>query len=240
MRCAKFLFVAVCITFATSVTGSSQSLNGVGRDHGLVPNVVTLHELNHRIPSKAEREFDRAWKARKKGQYETAILAFQSAIAIDPEFCAARNDLATSYLLAGQFDLAIEQFHKALEVDPNISGLYSNLSLAYLKQHRYYEAEYAARQSLVTANGDPHGHYVLGMSLVAQSKFTPEAEDHLKRAEPAYPQANLWLAVGYMNRGKTDIARTHFVTYLATADKQSQVVASSIMQELEANLRKGL
>jgi tetratricopeptide (TPR) repeat protein len=72
--------------------------------------VVTLHRLAHRVPRCAQQEFKRARVAQLKGDHQAAIVLFQKAIAIDPDFCEALNDLGKSYLEIDQLDLAIEQF----------------------------------------------------------------------------------------------------------------------------------
>lgn len=79
--------------------------------------IATVHELSHQVPGRAEREFDRAWKARNKGALEKAIQHFEAAIAIDPEFAAALNDLGMTYLHLQRLDSAIKQFSKAIAVD---------------------------------------------------------------------------------------------------------------------------
>jgi tetratricopeptide (TPR) repeat protein len=53
--------------------------------------VVTLHQLSHRVPGKALKEFESALKVQAKEEHENAVGHLKKAIEIDPEFCAARN-----------------------------------------------------------------------------------------------------------------------------------------------------
>jgi tetratricopeptide (TPR) repeat protein len=100
----------------------------------------------------------RAWDARNKSDLKAAITYYQKAIAIDPEFCAALNDLGTAYLQTDQLDLAIEQFNKAIVVDAHAAKPNSDLAIAYLRQDRYANAERAARRALDLDRVSTHGH----------------------------------------------------------------------------------
>jgi tetratricopeptide (TPR) repeat protein len=99
--------------------------------------------------------------------------SFRKAIAIDPEFCAALNDLGASYLETDQIDLAIEQFNKAVAIDPHAPKPYANLAIAYLGMGEYADAERAARRVIDLDRAGTHGHLALGVSLVLQNKYTP-------------------------------------------------------------------
>jgi tetratricopeptide (TPR) repeat protein len=198
-----------------------------------VPGIVTLHELKHRTPRRAEREFKRALAAEGKGDRERAIVYFQKAIAIDPEFSAAFNDLGTTYLQTDQLDLAIEQFNKAIAADPYGATPYSNLPLAYLRTEQYNDAERAARRALELDRTGTHGHLTLGMSLVLQAKFTAEMERSLEKAALDYPSANFWLGIGLLTKGDIDNAKVRLTVYLARGEKLGREMARSLMQQLE-------
>jgi tetratricopeptide (TPR) repeat protein len=198
-----------------------------------VSGIVTLHELKHHIPRRAEREFKRALAAESKGDRERAIMYFQKAIAIDPEFCAALNALGTTYLQTAQLDLAIEEFNKAIAVDPYGATPYSTLALVYLKKEQYDDAERAARRALELDRTSTHGHLTLGMSLVLQAKVTAEMERSLEKAASDYPCANFWLGIGLLNKGEIDNARARLKLYIARGEKVGGELARSLMQQLE-------
>jgi tetratricopeptide (TPR) repeat protein len=198
-----------------------------------VPGIVTLHELAHKIPREAEREYKRAWAAQDKGDRQAAIMDFQKAIAIDPEFWTALNDLGTGYLQTGQLDLAIEQFNKAIAVDPHGAKPYSNLAVAYVIKGHYRDAERAARHALDLDRTGTHGHLGLGISLVLQEKVTEETERSLSKAAVDYPCANLWLAIGLLRKGEIETARNQLNVYFARGEKAGMEIARTVMQQLE-------
>jgi Flp pilus assembly protein TadD len=203
------------------------------RQQHAVSDIVTPHELSHQVPGKAAKEYDRASKAVQKGDVEAAIRYFKKAIAIDPEFSAAINNLGTTYLRVNGIDLAIEQFNKAIAVDPHSATPYSNLAVAYLRQHQYSDAERTARRALDLSRAGAHGRLVLGISLVLQKKFTAEAEQNLRSAASDYPRANVWLAVGHLLTGDIATARDQLKMCLASGEKTSMDQAKALLQELD-------
>jgi len=198
-----------------------------------VSGIVTLHELAHQPPRRAKREVKSAWAARNEGDFQRAIVHFQKAIAIDPAFCAALNDLGTAYLETGQADLAIEQFNKVIAVDPHVARGYSNLAIAYLRKDQYSDAERAARRAVDLDRMDTHSQLTLGISLVLQQKSTAEAVRTLSNAVRDFPCAQFWLAIALLNRGEIAAGKNQLSAYLARGDEAGAKVAASVMSQVE-------
>jgi tetratricopeptide (TPR) repeat protein len=222
-----------------SSADSDESTVSFGQHHSAsqvapIPSIVTLQELKHRVPGRAAKEFERAVKAKEKGETEKAIAYFKNAIAADPEFCAAMNDLGTTYLRLNRPDLAAEQFEQAIAVDPHNAAPYSNLSLAYLRQYAYADAERTARRALELDRGSSRSLVVLGVSLILQSKFTVEAERSLSRAAADFVPAKLWLALWLVGKGEIATARDQLRTYVAERENPGIRIATDWLQRLEA------
>jgi tetratricopeptide (TPR) repeat protein len=196
-------------------------------------SIVTLHELGHRVPGRATKEYQRGRKAKEKGENEKAIAYFKKAIAVDPEFCAAINDLGTTYLRLDRTDLAVEQFQQAIAVDPHAAEPHSNMALGYLMQNEYADAQRAARRAIDLDRGGAHGPLVLGVSLVLEGKFTAEAERSLTRAAADYEVAKLWRAVWLLGIGEIVDARDQLRTYIAQGEKPGVKFATELLQQLE-------
>jgi Flp pilus assembly protein TadD len=203
-------------------------------EHTPSTSIVTLHQLSHRVPRPAAKEYDRAVKAKEKGDQENAMAHFNRAIAIDPEFCDAINDLGVLYLDAGRTDQAIERFTKAAAVDPHAALPYLNLALAYLRQNQLVDGERAARQAMDLDRGDPYGPLVLGISLVLEGKFTAEAESSLEKAARDFVFAKFWLAVGLVERGDVAKAKYELRTYLAHVKNTEVGIAGALLNRLES------
>jgi len=85
------------------------------------PATVTLQELQHIVPSKAWKEMEKAEAARLRNRTDDAIRHYGQAISLDPEFVAARNNLAVVYLIIRRPDAAVAQLEAAIKADPNRS-----------------------------------------------------------------------------------------------------------------------
>jgi tetratricopeptide (TPR) repeat protein len=67
----------------------------------------------------------------KKGLYREAILEFEKAIALQPDFAPAYNRLGMSYAVLNDYGRAERYFRKVIELSPQIDQGYLNLGLLY-------------------------------------------------------------------------------------------------------------
>jgi 4-amino-4-deoxy-L-arabinose transferase-like glycosyltransferase len=67
----------------------------------------------------------------KKGLYREAILEFEKAIALEPDFAPAYNRLGMSYAVLNDYGRAERYFRKVIELSPGIDQGYLNLGLLY-------------------------------------------------------------------------------------------------------------
>jgi tetratricopeptide (TPR) repeat protein len=65
----------------------------------------------------------------QKGLWREAIYRWERAVAIDPTYAAAFNNLAVAYEHEGQFEKARVAYEKATELDPNNAMLRQNYDL---------------------------------------------------------------------------------------------------------------
>jgi len=203
-------------------------------DHSTSSATVTLHDLSHHVPRRAVKEYERALKATGKGEKENAIAYLHKALAADPEFVAALNDLGVVYLKVNRVEVAIEQFTKAIAVDPHAALPLLNLAIAYLRQGLFTDAERAARRSVDLDRVGRYGRLVLGISSIMNGDFRSEAERSLTQAAQEYPMAKVWLALGLISRGDIVNARNQLRTYVADAGSARSNLAASLLQEIES------
>ena len=195
---------------------------------------VTVHDLSHRVPGRAVKEYERALKATTEGKKESAIAHYNKAIAADPEFLAAVNNLGVIYLDLNRLDVAIEQFTKAIAVDPHSPLPQVNLAIAYLRRGLFDDAERAARRAVDLDRVDKFGRLVLGISSLMKGNFTAEAERNLTQAAQEYNVAKVWLAIGLSARGDIANARDHLRTYVAEIGNAGPNFAISLLREIES------
>ena len=67
----------------------------------------------------------------EEGQYELAVLEFNEAIELDPNYTDAYYSRGEVYLNSEEYDLAIAGFTKAIELNPNHSYAYHDRGLTY-------------------------------------------------------------------------------------------------------------
>jgi protein O-mannosyl-transferase len=77
---------------------------------------------------------------RQKGLADEAIVQFQKAVAIRPDFAEAQNNLGNCLLQKGRVDEAITHLRKALEVLPDYAQAHFNLGNALLQKGQVDEA----------------------------------------------------------------------------------------------------
>ena len=159
---------------------------------------------------------------------------FHKAIAADPKFLAAINNLGVTYLEMNRVDGAIEQFTKAIAVDPHAARPHVNLAIAYLRQGLFADAEQAARRAVDLDRVSRYGRLVLGVSSIMKGNFTAEAERSLTQAAQEYTVAKVWLAIGLIARGDIANARDHLRTYVAETGNARSNVAVNLLQEIES------
>lgn len=178
-------------------------------------STVTLQELRHAVPKKAQKEMDKAENARSHERRHEAIDHLNRAISIDPEFVAARNNLAVIYLTSGDGKSAVAQLEEAAKVDPHNPTLFTNLTLGYTAIHNFDAAERAARTRLALDGTSTKAHLFLGLVLLEQRKFTDEALRCFERARDEHPLAHLLAGRLFMAQGDSRKARSELKTYLS-------------------------
>ncbi|MDX2152133.1 MAG: tetratricopeptide repeat protein [Bryobacteraceae bacterium] len=219
-----------CIAFTANVCLAQPIAE---TDFGTV-NVVSLHDLQHRIPKPALKAFSLALKAMGKRDYESAVIQLEKSVTIDPEFYQAHNNLGVMYVYQNRSPLAIEHFEKAAVMNPRAPYIQRNLAVAYLVQGEFKASERTARRALDLDPSRPINSLVLGAALLMQNRLTSETERSLRKAAPTFPQADLWLAGAYFERGDESAAREFLSRYLDARDTDTSRV------EIAKNLARRL
>jgi len=152
---------------------------------------VSIRQLQHKVPSEAQKEYSKGKTASNKGEHVLALDHFRKATQIDPEFSQAFNSSGVADMALGHFEQASDQFQKAVDLVPDYLVALANLSIALCGLEHYHEATEAARRALKL---DPlllKIRYVLGLSLASEGGNQAEALDNLQRAAAEVPKAHL-------------------------------------------------
>jgi len=182
---------------------------------------VSFASLSHKVPRKAQHAFDAAEKARKRGDDDAWSRHLQEALAIDPQFAPAHNDLGTYYMRHNMFDLALAELDQAAALDSGAASVQINRAGCLAQMGRLDEAEIAARRAIQLNGGSPRARYTLGLVLANLRKLPGEAVDNLLGASDAYPGARLVAAQILLNSGHASDARKQLSRYLQTCSGQN-------------------
>src|SRR6478672_7598268 len=94
-----------------------------------------------------------------------ALVGYQRAIDLKPNYATAHHWLALGYATLGQFDPGIAEAKRAIELDPLSLIINADCSWIYFNARRFDEAEAQARKTLEMDSRFFLAHYYLGATL---------------------------------------------------------------------------
>lgn len=156
---------------------------------GAARRPISLARLQHKIPKAALKAYQKGKQEFEAGHREQAEANLEKAVALDPQFFEATNNLGVMYLQDGKLEQSYQAFHRAITIDPSEPMAESNLAYVLLKMQRFPEAEEAARASVRSDGGMPQGHFFLAVSLLEQRKARKEAIAHLSKVQETFTPA---------------------------------------------------
>lgn len=121
----------------------------------LIPGFCAQDELNG-VQIQARIYRDQGWQAQKEGNIDAALACYQKAIALDPRYVVAYNDIGIILEAMGEAEQAKQTYLKAIKIDPNYPNSYSNLALFYESKGDYANAiVYWTKRATLGSSGDP-------------------------------------------------------------------------------------
>jgi tetratricopeptide (TPR) repeat protein len=184
--------------------------------------VVSAAELRQAIPSAAKKQYELGLKFVTKGNFQEAASHFQEALAIYPEYLAARNDLGAQYLKLKQLDEAQKHFEIVLANDPKNFNAQFNMGLVQVERHNYTDAIALLNQAIVIDSSRPVARLWIGIAKLELGDLQV-AEQELTRAlitgGSECVAAHYHLARIYFNRGAIEDATRSVQSYIQLAPR---------------------
>jgi tetratricopeptide (TPR) repeat protein len=149
---------------------------------GIAQNSVSLYRLSHKPPKHARRLFDKGSAQLKLHHYQSSAALFREAIAADPEYWDAENNLGYIHLALAQREQAQEAFARATKIDPENPIGYVNLGIAALCNKRYSLAEESARRALRLAPAMCQAKALMGIAEAGEGHWTPAVRKLLEES----------------------------------------------------------
>jgi Flp pilus assembly protein TadD len=160
--------------------------------------------------ARAQGNFGRALA--KQGQIDEAIIHYQKALEIRPDYADVHNNFGLALATRGQADDAIVHYQKALDVDPAYVPAHNDLGLALLSRGQVDEAIIHFRRAVSLRPDLTEVENNLGMALARRGQLD-EAIVHYTKAltmNPAYAEAENNLGNALARRGQLEDAVAHY------------------------------
>jgi Tfp pilus assembly protein PilF len=152
--------------------------------------------------------YERAQVAR----FSAAIILFQRALRLDPNYVAAHSSLGNTYLAEGNPQRAIQHFQKVIKLDPDHAEAHYNLGIIFSGLGQLAGAVKHYELALLVDPDNAQVHVNLGVAFL-RLKENPKAFGHLKQAieiEPELPEAHFNLASLLVSVERESEAIIHF------------------------------
>lgn len=157
------------------------------------PTISTRAAKVHEPVPAARKAAQKADRLAKKGRHGEAIAEYRNALAIDPQYYEAENNLALELAASGDAAGAEKTLRGLIQSVPEHTLAFTNLCTLLLSQHRYQDAEAVARQALKLHQFSFKSNYLLGAALVDQGQWSEEARLKLEYAQVKYAEAQALL-----------------------------------------------
>jgi tetratricopeptide (TPR) repeat protein len=147
----------------------------------------------------------------QQGRTDEAIVHFQKALELNPNFVAAHNNLGIALNLKGRSDEAIEQYTKALALDPNDPRAHYNLANVLDRKGQADDAIVHYKKALELNPDYPDADNNLGIALGRQGQVDQAIEAYTKalQLEPGYGEAEFNLGDILARHGRIEEALPH-------------------------------
>jgi len=155
----------------------------------VISGTVSAATLRHAIPKAAAKAHERARKLFASGKFSDALRELEKAVALDPDFAEAHENLGALYLKLGRPAESEPHLRRAIELNPSSSFAHSDLSMVQLLAGDKEAAERSARRALELSRGNDWARFVLGATLVLNPATYSEGLQHLEYASRSVPAA---------------------------------------------------
>jgi tetratricopeptide (TPR) repeat protein len=132
--------------------------------------------------------YQEAYTAADRGQLAESEAKYLAALALDPDYCDAMDNLAVQYRRTGRTEEAIKLYERSVTVAPHNEMGWQNLGFAYQSLDRYEDALHAYQQIIDMSPRNPEGWYGYGQTMLMAGRFA-EARQPLTNAEALYASA---------------------------------------------------
>lgn len=201
------------------------------------PAGVITADVDLKVPKEAVKFYRAGTKALEKSDSARAIIEFQKALTVYPDYYAAGLDLGRELRLAKRYKEAEEVLKRLPQIAPRRAEPRIEYGIVLLELRRTNEAAAEMRRALQLEETNWAAHLYLGWALL--ESHPQEAEPHFKRAlelnDRRAARAHLALARLANEAGQRELAIQHLDAFLSLAPEAPEAEAA---RKLAAKLRQ--
>ena len=124
---------------------------------------ISVLRLTHKVPKSARDAFGRATEFDRKKEHAKAIRELEQAVALDPAFADAYNNLGVQHFLLNEFIETEKALKRALELDPSFVTAHVNMAYLALTKGDTTGAEKEARRAVALGDQDGEARKILNI-----------------------------------------------------------------------------
>lgn len=155
--------------------------------------IATADKLNKHSLSENPKALKLYYEGIEDGQagaYEKAIKKYKKALAIDPLFAFAWDNIGISYRKLNKYDKALAAYQKSLEIDPEGLMPLQNIPIVYQYKKEYQQAIEAYKKLNAISPDNPEVYYGIGQIAAIHLKNYEEGLDNMCKAYNLYIEHN--------------------------------------------------
>jgi tetratricopeptide (TPR) repeat protein len=148
----------------------------------------------------------------EKGQYDSAIAAYQKGLEINPDFAELHRNLGHAYWEKGYRNEAMKEYELAINLNPNMAEAYAELGYIYGRMNRDEEAFQSSRKALEIDQTQVRAHISLAFLFEKKELYEEAVREYQEalRFEPEVADIHNYLGYAYARLNLKDKALVEF------------------------------
>jgi tetratricopeptide (TPR) repeat protein len=181
------------------------------------PGTVSVAEATQNIPKAARKAYDQGAKLQKENQSEKALIAFNQAVELYPEYFQALTERANLLMDRSKLTEAAADFERALRLNDKYVPALRGLGYCQIQQKQFEAAVSNLERAFVIEPKVPLTLLLLGYANLSLSRYEPAKqclEEALKLGPESAARAHVYLAEVFAHEQKFKEAADSIRRYL--------------------------
>jgi tetratricopeptide (TPR) repeat protein len=182
------------------------------------PGIVSVSEASQSIPKPALKAYEQGLKLQKENKRELALVAFNKAVELYPEYFQALTERANLLMGGGQLTEAAADFERALRLNEKYAPALRGLGYCQIQQKQFEVAVSNLERAFVIEPKIPLTLLLLGYANLSLGRYEPAREcleEALKLGPESAARAHVYMAEIFAHEQKFKEAADSIRRYLA-------------------------